>query len=81
MTGVVTDFRDDDRPSPFPLAGEVIDLQVLGPRQHLVARFVGRQIGIAVVYVIAGFIWGYRGVAWAASRAASAALPGPKETP
>jgi hypothetical protein len=63
----------------FPLAGEVVDVQVLSPRQHQVARFVGRLIGIAAVYVIAGFIWGYRGVAWAASRALTLAHVGPKE--
>lgn len=65
----------------LPAALEIIDVAVPRPEQVRVARFcarfIGRPIGIAAVYVIAavilGAMWAGRGVArsaaWAARRA------------
>lgn len=80
--GVVTDFRDE-RPRglrllPAPLATaaqEIIDLPTLRPEQERVVKLIGSGIGIAAVYVVAGAIWAYRGVAWCVRRLR--ALPGP----
>lgn len=58
-----------------PLAGEVIDVPVLRPEQERVAKFVGKCIGIAVIYAIAGLIWAARGVAWAVKFMASRRAP------
>lgn len=49
-------------------AAKVIDLPVLRPEHERVVKFVGKLIGIGVVYLIAGLIWSWRGAAWAARR-------------
>jgi hypothetical protein len=53
----------------LPAALEIIDVPALEPERHRVARFVGKCIGIATVYAVAGLIWSWRGAAWAARRA------------
>lgn len=65
---------DDDRDAapafldrfrrPVAVVQEVIDLPVLRPEQDRVAKFVGKCIGIAIVYVVAGLMWAVWGIAW-----------------
>ena len=54
------------RHAVLPGVAEVIDLPVLRPEHERAAKFVGKLIGIGVVYLVAGAIWTARGVAWGA---------------
>ncbi len=72
LTAAEMEMLDRARHAPtraLPIAKEIIDLPVLRPEHERAAKFLGKLIGIAVVYLIAGAIWTWRGAAWAVRRA------------
>lgn len=63
-------WREDaeEESMELPARHLVIDLPVLRPEHERMAKVVGKVIGIALVHVVAGLIWSWRGLKWVARR-------------